>query len=157
MLGGCLPACRPPPEDGGFASYARTTPGARPVPLGIDAFFVQAGYLITGESIERRGLVTPLRPFDLRRGKRGPGAIELTARISELDLSRKVFTAGLADPNQWTNSAQLVDVGVNWYLRRYVKLMFDWEHAVFGQPVDAAPGVQQKTNDLFWVRLQLYF
>ena len=143
--------------DGGIDSYAQTTPGARPVPLGIDAYFVQAGYLITGESVERRGLVTPLRPFDIRRGKRGPGAIELTARISELDVSRKVFTAGLADPNQWANQAQLVDVGVNWYLRRYVKLMFDWEHAVFGQPVYAAPGVLQKTNDLFWVRLQLYF
>jgi hypothetical protein len=43
-------------------------------------------------------------------------ALELTARFSELDLGRQVFTGGIADPNLWTNKAQMIDVGFNSYL-----------------------------------------
>ena len=68
-----------------------------------------------------------------------------------------MFTGGLADPNLWTNRADFVDAGFNWYLNKHVKFMFDWQHAMFAQPVYARPGVLQKTNDLFWLRLQCYF
>ncbi len=52
----------------------------------------------------------------------------------------------------------MVDVGMNWYLNRFVKLYFDWEHVMFDQPVYYRPGpALQKTSDLFWLRLQLYF
>jgi hypothetical protein len=36
------------------------------------------------------------------------------SRARELSLGRSVFTGGLADPNHWTNHAQMVDVGLNW-------------------------------------------
>ena len=29
----------------------------------------------------------------------------------------------------------MVDVGFNWYLNKFVKVYFDWEHAMFGSPV----------------------
>ncbi|MBV8381359.1 MAG: hypothetical protein JOZ63_02055, partial [Planctomycetaceae bacterium] len=51
-----------------------------------------------------------------------------------------------------------VDAGFNWYLTRNVKFYFDWQHAMFAQPVLYSPGPKlQKTNNLFWLRLQLYF
>jgi phosphate-selective porin OprO/OprP len=97
-----------------------------PVHLPVGGFFVQVGYLNTGESIQKRGLVEPLRPFDPRKGNFGPGAIELQFRYSELDVGRQVFTGGLADPNLWTSRLNMTDLGFNWYLTRNVKFYFDW-------------------------------
>lgn len=141
---------------GGYESYA-TGPTAPHVRVPIHGWFVQAGYLITGETIRDRTLVQPLRPFDLRKGRFGLGAFEPTARYSELRLDPVVFTAGLADPTRWTNSAQLVDVGCNWYLNKFVKVYAGWEHAAFGNPVFSSSGTFQRSSDLFWLRTQIYF
>jgi phosphate-selective porin OprO/OprP len=142
--------------EGGHESYARSATAA-PVHVPIDGWFVQAGYLLTGETIRDRTNIQPLRPFDMREGRCGPGAWEVTARYSQLNLDSRVFTAGLADPNLWTNHAKLVDVGCNWYLNQFVKVYFDWEHAIFGSPVFSNTGSFQKSNDLFWIRTQVYF
>ena len=144
--------------EGGYESYsAGTTRPSNRIPIG--GWFTQAGYIVTGETIRDRTLIEPLRPFDLRRGRFGLGALELTARYSLLDLDRRVFTAGLADPNRWTNRAAMTDVGFNWYLNRFVKVYFDWEHAMFGNPIviNTMTGRQQLTSDLFWIRFQVYF
>jgi phosphate-selective porin OprO/OprP len=103
--------------EGGYESYALGTTGpSTRIPIG--GWFTQAGYLITGETIRDRTLVDPIRPFDLRPGHFGLGALELTARYSELDLNSRVFSTGLADPNLWTNRAQMTDVGFNWYMNK---------------------------------------
>jgi phosphate-selective porin OprO/OprP len=141
--------------DSGYQSYA--LPLARPVHVPISGYFIQAGYLLTGETINDRTLIDPLRPFDLRHGHFGLGAVEVTARYSQLDLGGQVFSGGLADPKLWTNHAKLVDVGCNWYLNKFVKVYFDWEHAMFGSPVFSNTGHSQKSNDVFWIRTQLYF
>jgi phosphate-selective porin OprO/OprP len=135
--------------DGGYESYA-IGPSGRPNRIPIGGWFAQAGYIVTGETLRDRTLIEPLRPFDLRPGRFGLGAFEITARSSLLDLDRRVFTDGLADPNLWTNRAEMTDVGFNWYLNKFVKVYFDWEHAMFAQPVLFRPGGRQKTSDLFW-------
>jgi phosphate-selective porin OprO and OprP len=140
---------------GGVESYS--TSGAAPDHIPIHGWFLQAGYILTGETIRDRTLIDPLQPFDLRSGRFGWGAFEPTARFSQLTLDRRVFTDGLADPTLWTNEAKLVDVGLNWYLNKFVKIYFDWEHAMFGSPVFSASGPAQKSNDLFWIRTQVYF
>jgi phosphate-selective porin OprO and OprP len=123
----------------------------------IDGWFVQAGYIFTGTTIRDRTLVDPVHPFDLRPGRFGLGAFEPTARYSELTLDRRVFTDGLADPNLRTNQARLVGVGFNSYLNKFVKIYFDWEHALFGSPVFSSNGRSQTSNDLYWIRTQIYF
>ena len=143
---------------GGYESYALGTTGS-PTRIPIGGWFAQAGYILTGETLRDRTLIEPLRPFDLRRGRFGLGAFEVTARYSELELSRRVFTAGLADPNLWTNHTQMVDVGFNWYLNKSVKIYFDWEHAIFGNPVvyNTNTGRRSSNSDLYWLRFQFYF
>ncbi|HMF38661.1 MAG TPA: porin, partial [Isosphaeraceae bacterium] len=63
------------------------------------------------------------------------------------------------DPNLWTNYTQMVDVGFNWYLNKGVKIYFDWEHAIFGNPVvyNTNTGRKSFNSDLFWFRFQYYF
>ena len=123
---------------------------------------MQVAYLITGETIRERTVVDPINRFDLRPGKFGLGAIEPNVRYSEMFLGRQVFTSGLADPNLWTNNVQMVDAGVNWYLNKFVKVYFDWEHAIFASPVLAAVTQSgatafHSTSDMFWLRFQFYF
>jgi phosphate-selective porin OprO/OprP len=141
--------------EGGHESYANGP--TAPVHIPLDGWFVQAGYLLTGETIRDRTTIHPLHPFDLREGCKGLGAWEVTARYSQLDLDSRIFTASLADPSLWTNHAKLVDVGVNWYLNQFVRVTFDWEHAMFDSPVFSSSGQFPRSNDLFWLRAQLSF
>jgi phosphate-selective porin OprO/OprP len=141
---------------GGFEDYALTDRASR-TRLPVESFYIQAAYLLTGERVASRGLVKPFRPFDLRKGKLGFGAWELAARFSQLDLGNQVFTGGLADPSAWTNRLFATDLGVSWYWNQYIRVLFDWQHAEFGNPVLFRPGQFQKTSDLFLLRFQLWF
>jgi phosphate-selective porin OprO/OprP len=143
--------------DTGFQDYAKGTAGPPPVRVPTGGYFAQVGYILTGETIRDRMLIEPLRPFDIRPGHFGLGALEATARFSDLTLGRQVFAGGLADPNIWTRQVQMVDVGLNWYLNKFLKVYIDWEHAMFATPVFYNTGRSQKTDDLFWIRCQLFF
>jgi phosphate-selective porin OprO/OprP len=81
----------------------------------------------------------------------------VTARYSQLDLGSEVFTAGLSNQQLWSNHAKMVDVGFNWYLNQFVKVYFDWEHSMFGNPVLSTNGAFRSSNDLFWLRTQVSF
>ena len=115
-------------------------------------------YFITGEQIERRTTVVPLRPFRPLGGEWGPGAIEPYVRYSQLNLGDIVFKDGLANGEFWTNKVDMIDLGVNWYPNRWIKFYFDWQHAAYGSPVLINPrGIFSHTSDLFWLRAQLYY
>jgi phosphate-selective porin OprO/OprP len=141
----------------GYQDYALTSNLAGHDRVGIQSYYIQAGYFITGETVSGRNIVKPLKDFDIRKGKEGIGAIELTGRFNPLDLSKNIFSAGLADGNLWTNNLYIVEPGFNWYLTQYTKLTFSWQHAVFGNNVQYNATSQQKTSDQFLVRFQLYF
>ncbi len=141
----------------GYQDYALATSLAAHDRVGVESYYVQAGYFITGETVAGRNVVKPLRDFDIRKGRFGLGAIELPGRFNALDLTRNVFSAGLADPNLWTNNLYTIDRGFNWYLTQYTKFTFSWNHAVFGDPVQYNATSRQKTSDLFLIRFQLYF
>ena len=142
--------------DWGFNTYYNPA-NSQSVRLPVEAYHVQFGYFLTGEQVERRTFVSPLQPFDLRAGRRGPGAIELQARFDHFAVGNEVFTGGLADPALWTNRTNTIDAGVNWYLNKYVKIMFDWQHSMYASPVIYRPGGYSRSLDLFWTRMQVYF
>ena len=144
----------------GFQTYSQAAPvGAyqarTKVPVG--SFYTQASYLLTGETRSSIGLVKPKSPFELRKGHYGTGAWEPFVRFEYLDVGSQVFSAGLADANQWANRMYMTHTGVNWHLTQYLKIYFDWNHAVFNQPVVFSPGHRQLTSDMFLLRFQMYF
>lgn len=132
---------------------------APPVEVPVSGYHVSLGYFLTGETVEDRTTVVPLRPFSPVRGSLGPGAIELFCRYSQLDLDEKVFSAGLADAGKWTRSAYVTDTGFNWYMNRFIKFYFDWQHSIYGTPVLINEGKQtfSRTDDLWWIRCQIYY
>ncbi len=142
----------------GYGNYASLFhPASTQVPF--MGFYVVGGYFLTGEDVERRSRVSPLRPvFPTSKGQiRGPGAWEVVGRVSELRLGESVFTAGFANPNLWSNQAVTTELGMNWYLNDYLKMYIFWLHGDFGQPVEFRPGGFQRTADMFWLRFQLYY
>ena len=142
----------------GFGSY--TTPDrSAPASVPFSGYYAEAGYFLTGEEVERRTRVTPLRPLIplSRDDQRGCGALEAVARVSELRLGDEVFSDGFADPTLWSNSAVTTELGVNWYWNDYIKVYALWLHADYGDPVEIRPGDSKKTSDMFWLRWQLYF
>jgi phosphate-selective porin OprO/OprP len=142
----------------GYGSYA-TLARPSPVAVPISGFYVTAAYFLTGEHVDSRTMVQPRRPFvpTSRDQVRGPGAWEAVARVSELRLGENVFTAGFADPNLWSNSAITTELGMNWYWNEFFKIYAFWLHGDFGNPVLFRPGGFQRTADLFWLRVQLWF
>jgi phosphate-selective porin OprO/OprP len=139
----------------GFQTYSTNPIYRTRVP--VEAFYVQASYLLTGETRSSIGIVKPNSPFSIHDGQYGTGAIEPYFRYEYLDIGNQVFTAGFADPNNWANRLFQTHTGVNWHMTQYVKLTFDWNHAEFNQPVLYAPGKRQLTSDAFMLRFQLYF
>jgi phosphate-selective porin OprO/OprP len=141
----------------GFQDYGLTSNIAARTHLPVQSYYIEAGYMLTGETRSGTGIVKPRNPFSLKSGQFGLGAWELTGRYNFLDIGNQVFKNGLADPNLWANRVYTTDLGFNWHINQYLKFMFDWEHAEFNQPVLFAPGRRQLTSDLFLARIQLFF
>ena len=144
--------------EGGYEHFSTGSAG-RPIRVPMQGYMVQSWYFITGETLNRRvNVVKPKKDFAIKDGRiTGPGAIEVHARFSELNLGNQVFTGGLADGNEWSNSAYIIDTGLNWFPNEYTKVYLDWQHAVFGRPVAVRPGGFASTENLLWFRCQLYF
>ncbi len=142
--------------DSGYNTYGFTNAGNQ-VRLPTHGTHVQVGYFLTGEEVEKRTFVEPLRPFDPSMGEHGFGAIELAFRFDHFEVGQEVFSQGLANPADWTNHVDTTDCGVNWYLNKYVKIDFDWQHSSYHRAVTYAPGRSHHHSDLFWTRFQVYF
>lgn len=143
--------------DRGLVGYRSAPDAFGRVQVPVDGYYVQAGFFLTGEHVTRRGPIDIKKPFNLKRDEFGLGAFELAARYASLRLGDEVFTTGLSDPNQWSDSVGVYDIGINWYLNKYLKVYFDWQHSEFGDPVYFGQGRFYKTSELFWARLQFLF
>jgi phosphate-selective porin OprO/OprP len=114
--------------------------------VGFHAFYLQASYVLTGEHRTYRmgkgvfGPIVPDRPFGLRKGWRGPGAWEVAARISTIDLD-DAFIRGGRETNY--------SLGINWYANPYVRMSANYIHADIDRE-----GVDDSAN-IFQVRFQL--
>ncbi|MBA3315432.1 MAG: porin [Planctomycetota bacterium] len=118
-------------------------------------WYAEAGYFLTGEHRPYRrkyGIfdrVMPHREFIRdskdKRVECGPGAWQLAARISGLDLDDGPVRGG-----------KIVDttLGLNWYLNPYLRVTANWVHAF----VDDAPGDGGESDaDVFATRVNFDF
>lgn len=107
-------------------------------------FYVYASYFLTGEhrvykrSAGRFDRVKPKKNFRWA-GDRGPGAWEVAARYSYLDLDNKAVHGG---------RLQDFTLGVNWYLNPNTRVMWNYVFADLADGGDA---------DIFLMRFQLDF
>ena len=118
-----------------LAEYTRVRQGVARVNGGVarstlltnSAWQAQLSWLVTGESESFSG-VTPNEPY--RVGAPGWGALELVARVQELNVDPAAFDGGsssFANPAKSAQRARAAGVGVNWYLNRNLKWALDYE------------------------------
>jgi len=118
------------------------------------------GYVLTGEEATKSG-VTPSAPFNFENGSWG--AFELVGRVSGIDLGNELFYTGAqggGNLNKYTNATGAVayGAGLNWYLNKNVRLLFDVEKTdlTYGGSPAATGGA--KADELYWFsRFQLSF
>jgi phosphate-selective porin OprO and OprP len=105
--------------------------------------------------------IMPLRPFDPRTPLSCPGAWEFVARVSRLDVDN-VFESGaaqLVNPKNNSNEAMEFTLGFNWYCNGWVRMQFNYEHDMFGQPVllGTTAANELKSQDSLFTRFQVIF
>ncbi len=91
------------------------------------AWQLAASYFLTGEENSFRA-VTPQKPFNPSNG--GWGALELAARVGQLDVDDDAFPL-FANPGTSATEATSWGVGLNWHLNRNVKVSLNYEETDF--------------------------
>jgi phosphate-selective porin OprO/OprP len=105
-----------------------------------------ATYVLTGEKASYKS-VDPKNPFD--PAKNHFGAFEVAVRVDQLDIDNDAFPI-FADPLTSATKAKNWAVGLNWYLNKNVKFMFDYDHTSY-------EGGNLAQEKLFFTRFQISF
>ena len=134
------------------------------VDVSINGYYVLVSYLVTGEHrSDYTQQIDTLSPFDPSAPMVSPGAWELIARVDRLEVGQQVFAAGLAtdtagSSNRSSPAALDTTTGVNWYLNKWVRAQFNWEHATFASPVKIGNVANPfSREDALYSRLQVIF
>jgi phosphate-selective porin OprO/OprP len=127
------------------------------------AYQVTVSYYLTGErdfggnGIQGYSRVEPIRPFLPSRGQWGPGAWQLAAQWSEFNAGRGDFDRGFINPTLYTNRAEQLMVGVNWWPVKNTRLSFDWVWTQFNNPIPFTGGNPLSGFETFWFRYAMFF
>jgi len=118
------------------------------------AFDISSTYVLTGEDATYNG-VTPRHDFNPASGNWG--AVELAGRYSEIKLDHSIFDDGFASLNTSASKATAWGMGINWYLNKNAKVVFDYEQTKFdrGATISSGNNGNRKTENLFTTMLQL--
>lgn len=113
---------------------------------------VAGSWVITGENTSFRG-VLPSKSFNLETGELG--AFEVAARYSRLSLDSELFDGdAFIDGALYPEDTREWALGLNWYLNRFVRVMFNYEHADFD---NASGNPDNPSEGVFLTRLQLAY
>ena len=134
------------------------------VDVPIEGYYVMASYLLTGEQRQHYSYqIEPIRPFNPSAPLVSPGAWELLFRADRLEVGRQAFNAGLAtdtagSSNRSSPAALEMTSGFNWYLNKWARTQFNWEHATFAGPVKIGNVANPfSKEDAIYTRFQIIF
>jgi len=146
-----------------MAEYVLSTVNVRPsatgakVELRNKAWQVTAGYVLTGEDSSYNGVI-PKQNFNVGEGTWG--GWEVYARASQLRIDDAAFPL-FASPSASADQATAYGVGVNWYLSKTVRFMFDYFQTKFdfnaAAPALSANAILRQDEKAFVTRFQVAF
>jgi phosphate-selective porin OprO/OprP len=113
-----------------------------------------ASWFLTGEEASYRGF----QPKSTFSPGEGWGALELVARVHQLDIDSAAFAGGVdsfADPENSAERATGWAVGLNWYLNENLKWMLDYERTSYDG--GALGGADRDETDALLLRIALGF
>jgi phosphate-selective porin OprO/OprP len=116
------------------------------------AWQLAGAWVITGENTSWRGVI-PAESFDLDSG--GLGAFEVVARYSRLNMDGDLYTGNtFINAALYPEDSEEFGVGLNWYMNRFVKVAFNYEHLNF---TNAGGNSDNPSEGVFFTRLQLAY
>jgi phosphate-selective porin OprO and OprP len=116
------------------------------------AWSVTGSVLLTGEEASY-GNVRPKDFFVPSAGKWG--AVQLVARLNQLDVDDDTFAGGYSDATRFVSRARAWGVGLNWIWNSNLRYVLDYEQTRFSG--GAAGGADRPTEKSVQTRLQLSF
>ena len=114
--------------------------------LDVNGFYLNLGYILTGEDSPRDLPIKPRTNFDPSQG--GWGAWQLVARYQVLTTNEDLLNLGLA---RGTDKAQSVTIGLNWFPNRHIRFQFNFDHAWFEDEI-IVEGLPLKSENTFTAR-----
>ncbi|MBI4774692.1 MAG: hypothetical protein HY788_11020 [Deltaproteobacteria bacterium] len=114
--------------------------------LDVNGFYLNLGYILTGENAPRDLPIHPRSVFDPSEG--GWGAWQLMGRYQILTTDEELLDLGLATG---TDRAQSATVGLNWFPNRHIRFQFNYDHAWFQDEI-TVQGVSLDSEDTFTTR-----
>jgi len=119
-----------------------------------DGWYIEGSWLLTGEE-KRAGMITPKRNFDPL--KSGWGAWELAARYEFYKVNSRdplfSYTDALNETHILSHQGvRTFTLGLNWYLNPTTRVMFNWVHDKFDEPLGG-----EEEADSFLSRLQVWW
>ena len=91
------------------------------------AWQAAASYALGGKPSYRA--VSPMKAFNPKAS--GWGALEFAARYHRLKVDEEAFSGGFADITKSAKEAQAFALGMNWYMAKMVKFVFNYEQTSF--------------------------
>lgn len=126
-------------------------------------YYFLTTYLLTGETrTTYSAAVVPRRPYAPLSPFANPGAWEVLARLSHLQVDPSIFQPdrinNLARARGNSDGATELTIGFNWYLNAFVRMQFNWEHAWYAQPILLGPPNRFfSQTDAVLMRVQIIF
>ncbi len=120
--------------------------------------YISLVYNITGEKFVYKngkpGRVIPNKNFKLDFS--GLGAVQVGIRYEFTKADKDLFRYGFVDPSLYTDKAQAVTLGLNWYPNDMVRFMFNYYHVKFDDDIKVS---DQKIDneDVFLSRFEIVF
>lgn len=110
----------------------------------VNAWYVSASYILTGEKKVRDKWISPKKPFSINEG--GWGAWEAAFRFEQFFVNHSPIDLGLATG---TRRVDAYTVGLNWWPNKHVRLMFDYVFNDFSDPVFL--GSESQESEHLWL------
>jgi phosphate-selective porin OprO/OprP len=98
--------------------------------LDVSGFYINLGYVLTGEDAPHNAPIRPRAIFKPTEG--GWGAWQLVGRYQVLRTDQGLLNLGLA---RGTDKAESVTIGLNWHPNKHIRFQFNFDHAWFEDEV----------------------
>jgi phosphate-selective porin OprO and OprP len=121
------------------------------VDLEAEAWQTTASFVLTGDKASFGG-VRARKPFDPAKGQWG--AFEVAGRVNGIELGREAVDGGIVDGAKSVRKAFAWALGLNWWLNRNLRALFDYERTTF---TAGAAGRGREPENAVFIRTQVSF
>ena len=115
------------------------------------AWQTTASFVLTGDNASFGG-VRAGKPFDPAKGQWG--AFEVAGRVNGIEFGREAVDDGIVDGAKSVRKAFAWAVGLNWWLNRNIRALFDYERTTF---TGGAAGRDREPENALFIRTQVSF